>query len=490
MSNATDKKLELRVTRIAGEAPSEPMSATFGPEGGSIGRRRENDWVLPDPERFISGQHALISFSDGQFYITDTSVNGVFLNQSTIPLDKGELTPLREGDSLLIGDFEIGVFTQQSQTAALMRPDEFDDPFAGISQEIEGSDLGSTFPNATHSSGQIEQPDTFELESVEPEPPMPGEQAPLTPSPEKSLPPESDHVSSLEEVFQQTAPIPEDWDETTGIGIGIVDDNKSAGSQPEIFPDLELQPSKPPTPQRSPPVTVPEQPPAIAASKPTSVPQATPVTAPDSAGTEQQILRAALARGLGLPENRLGDTALPELLENLGRVTRTSLEGTMAILRARAEMKGEFRMSQTMIKPVENNPLKFSISIDEALPHIVNPTSDGGYLAPLRSVFEANEDIEAHMLAVMAGMQAALHVVLKRFKPEVLEKRLGKSAILRNLPLYKHAKTWDLFTELYSEIAHEAEDDFHLLFGETFSQAYEEQIRRIELLKRGSPDSR
>ncbi len=489
MPTANDKELELRVTRAAGETPAEPMAATFGPEGGSIGRRRENDWELPDPERFISGQHALISFSDGQFYITDTSVNGVFLNQSTVPLGKGELTPLHEGDSLLIGDYEITAFTQQSQTDALVRTDEFDDPFAGISQEIEGSDLGNTFPNASHSSGQSEPPNSFELESVEPEPPMPGEQEPLAPSPEKSLPPEPDHISSLEEVYQQAALIPEGWNEITGVDV--VDDNKSTGSQPEIFPDFEAKPSKPPEPQQSPPATVPEHPPAIVTtSQPTSLPQAAPVKAPDPQSTEQQTLRAALARGLGLPENRLGDTPLPELLENLGQVTRTSLEGTMAILRARAEIKGEFRMSQTMIKPVENNPLKFSISIDEALPHIVNPTSDGGYLAPLRSVSEANEDIEVHMLAVMAGMQAALHVVLKRFKPEVLEKRLGKSAILRNLPLYKHAKTWDLFTELYSEIAHEAEDDFHLLFGETFSRAYEEQIRRIELLKRDSPDNR
>ncbi|MCP4942444.1 MAG: FHA domain-containing protein, partial [Planctomycetaceae bacterium] len=132
MPTATNKTLELRVTRAAGETPAEPMAATFGPEGGSLGRRQENDWVLPDPERFISGQHALISFSDGQFYITDTSVNGVFLNQSAVPLGKGDLTPLHEGDSLLIGDYEITAFTQQSQTDALVRTDEFDDPFAGI----------------------------------------------------------------------------------------------------------------------------------------------------------------------------------------------------------------------------------------------------------------------------------------------------------------------------------------------------------------------
>ncbi|MET0123312.1 MAG: type VI secretion system-associated FHA domain protein, partial [Candidatus Thiodiazotropha sp. 6PLUC9] len=89
---------------------------------------------------------------------------------------------------------------------------------------------------------------------------------------------------------------------------------------------------------------------------------------------------------------------------------------------------------------------------------------------------------------VMVGMQAALQVVLQRFKPEILEKRLGQSALLEKLPLYRQAKTWDLFTELYSEIANEAEDDFHQLFGRTFSKAYEEQIRRLESLKHADPN--
>ena len=39
----------------------------------------------------------------------------------------------------------------------------------------------------------------------------------------------------------------------------------------------------------------------------------------------------------------------------------------MDVLRARASLKGEFRMAQTMIQPVENNPLKFAPNVEEAL---------------------------------------------------------------------------------------------------------------------------
>ena len=52
----------------------------FKPAGGVIGRAPECDWVIPDQTRHISGRHAIISYEAGQFYITDTSTNGVYLN--------------------------------------------------------------------------------------------------------------------------------------------------------------------------------------------------------------------------------------------------------------------------------------------------------------------------------------------------------------------------------------------------------------------------
>ncbi|MFI0377552.1 MAG: FHA domain-containing protein, partial [Candidatus Thiodiazotropha sp.] len=53
-------KITLTVKLVAGAPPTQPMTVTFDEQGGSIGRRDENDWVLPDPERFISGRHAQI----------------------------------------------------------------------------------------------------------------------------------------------------------------------------------------------------------------------------------------------------------------------------------------------------------------------------------------------------------------------------------------------------------------------------------------------
>ena len=198
---------------------------------------------------------------------------------------------------------------------------------------------------------------------------------------------------------------------------------------------------------------------------------------------DAEFLLQALAEGLGLSRSVLDEVSLPELLENIGRIVRSNVEGAMSVLRARAQMKSEFRMSQTMIRPVENNPLKFSVNTEEALRHIIAPRPNSGYLSPVTAFREANEDTEAHMLAVMVGMQSALKAVLQRFKPKNLEQRLHQSVLLDKVPLYRQAKSWELFTELYSEISNEAEDDFQQLFGRAFSQAYEAQIRRLDSLK-------
>lgn len=493
-SSSDSIKITLTVTQVGGAPPSQPMSVTFDQQGGSIGRKNENDWMLPDPERFISGRHALISFSEGSFHLTDISSNGVFLNQSTTPLGKDNQMCLHDGDTLTIGEYEISVSLPQALKQAQPTDDfnSLDDPFAQLSEKNAGKPLEQAFPplledddGEQQESEQVytlDEPDHAELLADE----FPADAAA-----------KSNHTSDLNAYFNQPTPIPEDWD-WDEADHSSPEENASA---PEILPPLDEQPILPPEP--APPLSQEVTPQKVIrqqvletkatppAAKATPLPQP-PVTkeAPSYAtAVDDASLRQALAEGLGISENQFEAIPLTDLLKNLGQVLRASVDGSMSLLRARGQMKSEFRMSQTMIQPNENNPLKFSVNSEEALRQIINPNPTSGFLSPLVAFQGAYEDIEAHMLAVMVGMQAALHVVLQRFEPETLEKRLDQSALLEKLPLYRRAKTWELFTKLYSEIANEAEDDFHQLFGQAFSRAYEEQIRRLESLKRTTPDS-
>ncbi len=73
----------------------------------AIGRNSDNDWVLPDPERLVSGKHCVIQYKDGRYYLTDNSTNGVELVKAGIRLRKGNSEPLQDGEVIRIGDYEI-----------------------------------------------------------------------------------------------------------------------------------------------------------------------------------------------------------------------------------------------------------------------------------------------------------------------------------------------------------------------------------------------
>ena len=78
-------------------------------EGGTIGRSLQNDWILPDPDRYISGRHATIDYKGGMYYLADTSSNGVYMNGDLEPIGNGNPRRLFDGDRMRMGDFEFEV---------------------------------------------------------------------------------------------------------------------------------------------------------------------------------------------------------------------------------------------------------------------------------------------------------------------------------------------------------------------------------------------
>jgi predicted component of type VI protein secretion system len=87
----------------------------FRAEGGTIGRSLNNDWILPDPDKFISGKHATIDCKGGIYYIVDISTNGVYVNDEREPLGKGNPRRLFNGDHLHLGDFEVLVSIDEGE---------------------------------------------------------------------------------------------------------------------------------------------------------------------------------------------------------------------------------------------------------------------------------------------------------------------------------------------------------------------------------------
>ena len=97
--------------RILGE----DFERSFGPDGGTIGRSLDSDWVFPDTEKFVSGKHATIDYQSGAYYLADVSSNGTYVNGAIEPLGRGNPRRLFDGDHLRMGNFEMRVHLDEGE---------------------------------------------------------------------------------------------------------------------------------------------------------------------------------------------------------------------------------------------------------------------------------------------------------------------------------------------------------------------------------------
>jgi len=112
--------LTLEILGEQAEALGASSRKVFRSMGGTIGRLPDNDWVFPDP--YVSGRHALIRYLNGEYYIEDTSTNGVAINSPGNRISRTDPHPLRHGDVLYVDAYEIGVSIEQ---AAVQEKDPF-----------------------------------------------------------------------------------------------------------------------------------------------------------------------------------------------------------------------------------------------------------------------------------------------------------------------------------------------------------------------------
>jgi predicted component of type VI protein secretion system len=101
--------LRLKIISDNAAAAGDHARWTFGVNGGRIGRHTSNDWVLRDPDRYVSGRHAEIEHRAGTWLLRDLSTNGTFVNDSDEALGPDRLHSLSHGDRFRIGEYEIEV---------------------------------------------------------------------------------------------------------------------------------------------------------------------------------------------------------------------------------------------------------------------------------------------------------------------------------------------------------------------------------------------
>ncbi|WP_158745851.1 type VI secretion system-associated FHA domain protein TagH [Acidisphaera sp. L21] len=438
----------------------------------SIGRGPGNDWVLADPDRHLSKRHCVLAYRSGQWQLSDVSSNGTFVNRDTRPVGAGTTRTLRTGDRLRVGDYEIELTIGQDEqyspislipdrepaghqpTANGYTPSMLD-PFGDEpSQPVTGWNAGDPL---LHDSEMDEAAQSARL---------PSDFDPLHgPGDPFQARTQSDHSPSISDAFRPPPPpaiaIPDDWD--LDLSPTPAPPPRPAVVAPPMIPDEDSVLAPPPRQ----PEPRPLPPPSPAPLPPVAVAPPAPTAAADVA------LLAAFLRGTGLSDADPPDPV--RMMEAVGATLRATVAGIRETLIARASIKGEFRIEQTLVRASGNNPLKFSAGDDDAMAALLG-IGRRNTMAPDRAVTEAMRDMRLHELATMSAMQAAIRTLLGKFDPATIEKTVEANA-LDKLPGQRRARAWDAFSALHQQVSHALSDDFDSVFGKAFARAYEQALR-------------
>ncbi|MGD1924300.1 MAG: type VI secretion system-associated FHA domain protein TagH [Paracoccaceae bacterium] len=158
---------------------------------------------------------------------------------------------------------------------------------------------------------------------------------------------------------------------------------------------------------------------------------------------------AAFERGAGLPAGAIAGRSDEQLGEELGELLRTVSQSLQAMLLARAETKSAMRSSErTMIGALENNPLKFSPTPEDAM-RIMFGQKTKSYLDAKQTFEQSFGDLQSHQMQTFGAMQSALQVLIEDLDPENIAGATAKDGGLAGLVSSRRAKFWDTYVERF-----------------------------------------
>ena len=451
--------LTLEITGPPEGIPGAQSRKVFRATGGTIGRLPDNDWVLPDP--YVSSRHAKIRYANGIFHIEDTSTNGVFVNTPENRLTRGQPYALKSGDRIFIEPYEI-------QASIAAEPGQaIDDPFA-----LDPFDRPTPLPAVLSSAPPIIPVDPLMSNSgeVDPlralgfdEPPAQSSRAPKAADLARG--------SVLSEHYQPP-PVPVPAPPRSGGPIPADYDPLGSDSHPP-YAIPPAAPAKPPAESRArnePSRPVAPSPGRGAANRATGT--------GSSKGASPDVSLSSVLAAAGIESS----VVTPELARNFGQILRVVVAGVIDVLQARQRLKDEFRMRVTTFKAAQNNPLKFSANVDDALYNLL-VKRNAAFLGPVESFEDAFDDVRNHQMAMLAGVRQAFESVLAQFHPDRLQEEFDRQA--RGSLVPGKLRYWEQYRDKFNDMVSDADASFRELFGEEFAKAYEQQLERLKARERG-----
>jgi type VI secretion system protein ImpI len=398
-----------------------PIRIEVKGRGLDLGRDSHLDWTLPDPSRSVSGKHCEIRYRDGGYWVHDVSTNGTFVNGAEYRLDAPHR--LRDGDRLSIGPYLIAVAVEEGRK------------LSSVASAAEAS-MDAGHANVWGPIGEAAAPEI-------------GAKRRTTPS--RDAPPDFLDFASFLEAPKLDA----------SLGSQSEDDWLTAprpASPPPALDQDDLEP-RIPTPTR--PATV------------DSTPGRPLPREPQAGGVQASEVLDRIARAAGVPSDVFASRNPDELADEIGAVLRLMAENLGQMLASRAESKTLMRSSsRTMIRAVENNPLKFAGSPSEALGIMFGPRTRN-YLDAQATIERSFGDLKAHQILTFSAMQGALDALFEDLAPERIDHSVEPEKGIGALISSRKAKLWDIYVERWRAKTKRADGRLLEAFIALFAQAYD-----------------
>lgn len=495
--------IEITITKAPRSANYSKPSHVFNEAGGTIGRSADNTWALDDPNRYMSSRHAEIRHENGQYYLVDTSTNGTFHNGANEPLGSGTRVALKDGDRFSLSDYEFLVTFREGGASFASSNDPYGaDPFGGPSALPFAQDVGAAA--RSHDDPFAEPFDTPLHDAATPLGPIHEETDPLAaldrsnrfgssaaPVHFEFRSTQGDSVDPLSQAVSWPSAIPEDWD-SDDLAAAEVPASfsrsipikpkaaEAAGGSAELLDRLihseEARKALEEENQRllADIVALRQQ---LKAQQGQS--------AQSAAARSLSSLDKELVEAMGLNVDSMSEQKMLEITRMSGELIREAVAGLMQVLSFRKRIKEEFRINVTTIQPVENNPLKFSANLEDALENMFLK-DNRAYQKPIEAVRESFQGIAEHQVAVLAGIQAAFRGMIERMDPEALEKRFEKYRGGGVLKVGQKGRNWDAYKEYHQDLVDNMDNSFQHLFGYDFVQAYENQMQKLMISRKAA----
>jgi type VI secretion system protein len=420
--------LRLRVISDHRHRLGDKHTFVFGVSGGSIGRSAENDWVLPDDMRYVSGRHARIVFHKGRYLLQDTSSNGTFVNDNDRPLGGQNPHELKSGDILRIGEYHVQVHIDSATDFSL-----------------DDSALYATGSTSTR---------------------------------RKRMPPPKDLGASLrlENLLEASNDLSSDelkpvnafGQAVSGRSRGLMqtqDMQREPATNPELDVDSEAVARRIARLARGAEKTQREK----AAQQPVPAPASPAPASPAPAQESNFPGLQAFCRGAGIGPETLPVDAHSRMLHLAGQLLRESLLGLKESSRHQQAQRNKLRVTYQK-EPPDLLPSLERHSVEELIQELLK-AHDSRRFDAVQWLREAFAGGRRHDDATVDAMRAAFVDFVGRLDPRDLATRFERSARRKTMG------NWELYGDFYRSLCEMQPDTLPHIFVETFAQQYEQAAR-------------